>query len=186
MCNWKLYFVFLKHVFFSSKEPSQWDGSFEHSKHLFKLMGKKMIKSLLISAFWKGILVLLILTFWKGILVSSYLDFLKRYTCFFLSRLFEKVYLFLVSSGLGVPSHIRSSPASSTQHRVWSGSSSSENCSWYYRVAPALHHQHDCHFVSAYPCMLYSSSSSLWGRWPIVCYNLFPPNHGCRSELILP
>ena len=26
-----------------SKEPSQWDGSFEHQKHMFKLMGKKII-----------------------------------------------------------------------------------------------------------------------------------------------
>ena len=25
-----------------SKEPSQWDGSFEHPKHMFKLMGKKI------------------------------------------------------------------------------------------------------------------------------------------------
>ena len=26
-----------------SKEPSQWDGSFEHPKHMFKLMDKKII-----------------------------------------------------------------------------------------------------------------------------------------------
>ena len=25
-----------------SKEPSQWDGSFEHPKHMLKLMGKKI------------------------------------------------------------------------------------------------------------------------------------------------
>ena len=25
-----------------SKEPSQWDGSFEHTKHQFKLIGKKI------------------------------------------------------------------------------------------------------------------------------------------------
>ena len=101
----------------------------------------------------------------------AYFDFLERYTCFFLSRLFGKEYLFLlistflkgilVFSGLGVPSHIRSSPAGSTQHRVWSGSSSSENCSRYYRVAPALHYQHGCHLISAHSSMLYSSSSSL-------------------------
>ena len=24
------------------KEPSQWDGSFEHPKHMFKLMGKEI------------------------------------------------------------------------------------------------------------------------------------------------
>ena len=29
-----------------SKEPSQWDSSFEHPKHMFKLMGKKIIKNL--------------------------------------------------------------------------------------------------------------------------------------------
>ena len=26
-----------------SKEPSQWDSSFEHPKHMFKFMGKKII-----------------------------------------------------------------------------------------------------------------------------------------------
>ena len=25
-----------------SKEPSQWDGAFEHPKHMFKLVGKKI------------------------------------------------------------------------------------------------------------------------------------------------
>ena len=29
-----------------SKEPSQWDGSFEHPKHMFKLLDKKIIKLL--------------------------------------------------------------------------------------------------------------------------------------------
>ena len=29
-----------------SKEPSQWDGSFEHPKHMIKLMGKKILTSL--------------------------------------------------------------------------------------------------------------------------------------------
>ena len=28
------------------KEPSQWDGSFEHPKQVFKLMGKNIIKIL--------------------------------------------------------------------------------------------------------------------------------------------
>ena len=28
------------------QEPSQWDGSFEHPKHMFKLMGKKIIRIL--------------------------------------------------------------------------------------------------------------------------------------------
>ena len=29
-----------------SKEPSQWDGSFEHPKKMFKVMGKKIIRFL--------------------------------------------------------------------------------------------------------------------------------------------
>ena len=29
-----------------SKEPSQWDGPLQPPKHMFKLMGKKLIKSL--------------------------------------------------------------------------------------------------------------------------------------------
>ena len=29
-----------------SEEPSQWDGPLEQSNHMFKLMGKKIIKSL--------------------------------------------------------------------------------------------------------------------------------------------
>ena len=42
----KLIFLFLNqniHVCCGySKEPSQWDGSFEHPKHMLKLMGKKI------------------------------------------------------------------------------------------------------------------------------------------------
>ena len=39
---WKLFFLFLSQNICCgySKEPSQWDGSFEHPKHMFKLMGK--------------------------------------------------------------------------------------------------------------------------------------------------
>ena len=29
-----------------SKEPSHWDSSFEHPKHMFKFKGKKIIKAL--------------------------------------------------------------------------------------------------------------------------------------------
>ena len=43
--NWKLFFLFLKQNICCeySKEPSQWDGSFEHPKHMFELMVKKII-----------------------------------------------------------------------------------------------------------------------------------------------
>ena len=34
-----------------SKEPSQWDGSFEHPKHMIKLMGKKHPRSLIIASY---------------------------------------------------------------------------------------------------------------------------------------
>ena len=27
-----------------SKEPSRWDGSFEHQKHMLKLLGKKILQ----------------------------------------------------------------------------------------------------------------------------------------------
>ena len=45
---WKIIF-FISHPKICcgySKEPSQCDGSFEHPKHMFKLMGKKVIKIL--------------------------------------------------------------------------------------------------------------------------------------------
>ena len=44
VCNWKLFFSFLNQNICCgySKEPSQWDGSFEHPKHIFKLMDKKI------------------------------------------------------------------------------------------------------------------------------------------------
>ena len=43
--NWKLFFLFLNQNICCgySKEPSRWDGSFEHPKHMFKLMDKKII-----------------------------------------------------------------------------------------------------------------------------------------------
>ena len=45
VCNWKLFFLFLNQNICCgySKEPSQWVGSFEHPKHMFKLMNKKII-----------------------------------------------------------------------------------------------------------------------------------------------
>ena len=41
--NRKLFFLFLNQTICCgySKEPSRYDGSFEHPKHMFKLMGKK-------------------------------------------------------------------------------------------------------------------------------------------------
>ena len=43
--NGKLFFFFLIQNIGCgySKEPSQWDGSFEHPQHMFKLMGKKIL-----------------------------------------------------------------------------------------------------------------------------------------------
>ena len=43
VCNWKLFFLFLNQNICCeySKEPSRWDSSFEHPKHMFKLMDKK-------------------------------------------------------------------------------------------------------------------------------------------------
>ena len=41
---WKIIFFILIQIICCgySKEPSQWDGSFEHPKHVLKLMGKKI------------------------------------------------------------------------------------------------------------------------------------------------
>ena len=41
----KIIFLFLNQIIccWYSKEPSQWDGSFEHPKHMLKLMGKKYL-----------------------------------------------------------------------------------------------------------------------------------------------
>ena len=43
--NWKLFFWFLNQNICCgySKEPSRWDGYFEHLNHMFKLMDKKII-----------------------------------------------------------------------------------------------------------------------------------------------
>ena len=45
VCNKNVIFLFLNQNICCgySKEPSQWDGSFEHPKHMFKLMGKKIM-----------------------------------------------------------------------------------------------------------------------------------------------
>ena len=44
MCHRKIIFLFLKQNLCCgySKEPPQWDGSFDHPKHMLKLMGKKI------------------------------------------------------------------------------------------------------------------------------------------------
>ena len=51
--DWKLFFLFLNENICCgySKEPSRWDGSFEHPKHMFKLMDKK-ITTILSIYFW--------------------------------------------------------------------------------------------------------------------------------------
>ena len=43
---WKLFFLFLNQNICSgySKEPSPWDGSFEHPKHMFQLMGEEKMQ----------------------------------------------------------------------------------------------------------------------------------------------
>ena len=45
----KIFFLFINQNICCgySKEPSQWDGSFEHSQHVFKLIDKKMVLILL-------------------------------------------------------------------------------------------------------------------------------------------
>ena len=45
VCTGKLFFLFLNQNICCgySKEPSRWDGSFKHPKHMFKLMGKEII-----------------------------------------------------------------------------------------------------------------------------------------------
>ena len=45
MRNWKLFFLFLNQSICCgySIELSQWDGSFEHPKRMFKLMGNEII-----------------------------------------------------------------------------------------------------------------------------------------------
>ena len=67
--NRKLFFLFLNQNICCecSKEPSQWDGSFENPKHMFRLLGKKIIaflrsKSLLNWLYGKCRLVLQVWT----------------------------------------------------------------------------------------------------------------------------
>ena len=67
--NWKLFFLFLNQNICCecSKEPSQWDGSFENPKQMFRLLGKKIIaflrsKSLLNWPYGKCRLVLQVWT----------------------------------------------------------------------------------------------------------------------------
>ena len=43
-----------------SKEPSQWDSSFEHPNHLLKLMGKKIFTVLHTNILWNWIRLILI------------------------------------------------------------------------------------------------------------------------------
>ena len=52
--NWKLFFLCLNQNICCgySKEPSRWDGSFEHPKRMFKLIDKKIITILRNKKFW--------------------------------------------------------------------------------------------------------------------------------------
>ena len=64
----KLFFLFLKQNICCrySKEPSQWDGSFEYPKHMLKLIGKE-INAILGS---QTILIWTYVAIWGGILLS--------------------------------------------------------------------------------------------------------------------
>ena len=63
--NWKWFFLFLNQNICCgySKELSQWDSSFEHPKHMFKMRGKKIITIFLRSK---------ILLNWTYDLLSTY------------------------------------------------------------------------------------------------------------------
>ena len=56
MHNENLIFLFLNQSICCgySKEPSQWNGSFNHPKHMLKLMGKKILNILR----WKFLFIL--------------------------------------------------------------------------------------------------------------------------------
>ena len=83
--NLKLFFLFLNQNICCgySKEPSQWDGSFEHPKHMFKLMNKK-INTLLGKLFClTGPMKLHLLWQWSQVVVVVFYFFF----CFFFSLL---------------------------------------------------------------------------------------------------
>ena len=74
---WKLFFLFLNQNIRCgySKEPSQWDGSFEHPKHMFKLMIKKIIAILRSN-------ILFIWTYIKGMFNLLFISFfLEKINC---------------------------------------------------------------------------------------------------------
>ena len=60
---WELFFLFLNQNIYCgySKEPSQWDRSFEHPKHMFQLMDKKII-----TMFHSKYLLMVDLCFWSN------------------------------------------------------------------------------------------------------------------------
>ena len=48
LCNKKIIILFLNQNICCgvySKEPSHWDGSFEHQKHMLQIMGKEILTS---------------------------------------------------------------------------------------------------------------------------------------------
>ena len=70
-----------------SKEPSQWDGSFEYSQHMFWLRNKKII-------FWYALLTTLIESSNQSVLNISYLE-----NCIFLTiKIFNTKYTYKLIS----------------------------------------------------------------------------------------
>ena len=73
--NWKLIYLFHNQNICCgySKEPSWWDGSFEHPKHIFKLMDKKIIAILRL---------MFCLTAWPYIRVFDGIKACKLFPCY--------------------------------------------------------------------------------------------------------
>ena len=69
VCYWKLFFLFLNQNICCgfSKEPSRWDGSFEHPKHMFKLMDQKIITNFTLKSLlnWPYGALFNYIHFWK-------------------------------------------------------------------------------------------------------------------------
>ena len=73
VCDKYLIFLFLNQNICCgySKEPSQWDGSFEHPKHMLKLVGKKIFTILR----WKFLFII-----WKTLVVHICMSLLYHVT----------------------------------------------------------------------------------------------------------
>ena len=68
---WKSFFLFLNQNICCgySKEPSQWDGSFEHPKHMFKLMDKD--RNAILGGSLSGPICLAVIVAFPGLLSSQ-------------------------------------------------------------------------------------------------------------------